>query len=167
MRDEEKQKNYELTDRLIAEQNFAAAVIAGAVAAILAAAGYGFAVAFWPFSYGFAAAGIGIVVGLSIGYLGRGISTKFAVLATVYTLAGGLLGNFFMVILQLADRNVGSIVAVLRNHSLADLADRTVPYFFNVGLIFWLVAVFAAVFLGKRTLSRAEKTALGVANLRR
>ncbi len=82
MDNEEKQKNHELADKLISEQNFAAAVIVGAVATLLAAATYGITVATWAFSYGFAAAGVGIVIGLSMGFLGRGISTKFAVVAT-------------------------------------------------------------------------------------
>lgn len=50
---EEKQKNYDLAKRLISEQNFTAAVIAGAVATLLAAAAYGITVATWSFSYGF------------------------------------------------------------------------------------------------------------------
>ena len=51
MNNEEKQKNYELAEKLISEQNFAAAVIAGAVATVLAAAAYGIIVATWNFSY--------------------------------------------------------------------------------------------------------------------
>lgn len=85
MNDEEKQKNYELAEKLISEQNFAAAIIAGAFATLLAAVAYGITVELWAFSYGFAAAGVGIIVGLSIGFLGRGISTKFAVAAALYT----------------------------------------------------------------------------------
>ena len=74
MHDEEKQKNHELAEKLISEQNFAAAVIAGAIASLLAAVAYGIIVEAWPFSYGFAAAGVGIVIGFSMGFLGRGIS---------------------------------------------------------------------------------------------
>ena len=41
MHDDEKQKNYELAEKLISEQNFAAAVIAGTIAMLLAAVAYG------------------------------------------------------------------------------------------------------------------------------
>lgn len=64
MNDEEKQRNYELAEKLISEQNFAAAVIVGALATLLAAAAYGIIVETWPFSYGLAAAVVGIVIGL-------------------------------------------------------------------------------------------------------
>lgn len=62
----DKQRNYDLAEKLLSEQNFSAAVIVGAVAALLAAATGGIVVARWQFSYGFAAAGIGIAVGISI-----------------------------------------------------------------------------------------------------
>lgn len=117
MNDEEKQKNHELAEKLISEQNFVAALIVGAVATFLAAAAYGITVATWAFSYGFAAAGIGIVIGLSMRFLGRGISTKFAVVATLYTITGGVLGNLFRVIVELAVASATSPIEVLRNNS--------------------------------------------------
>ena len=47
MHDDEKQKDYELAEKLISEQNFAAAVIAGAIAMLLAAVAYGIVVERW------------------------------------------------------------------------------------------------------------------------
>ena len=162
MNDEEKQKNYELAHKLISEQNFAAALIVGAVATLLAAAAYGITVATWAFSYGFAAAGIGIVIGLSMQFLGRGISTKFAVAATVYAIIGCVLGNLFRVIVELAVANATSPIDVLRNDSLSVLAERAVSYVSFVDLVFWFVAVAAAVFLVKRPLSRSEGLAISM-----
>ncbi len=166
MDDEEKQKNYELADKLISEQNFAAAVIVGAVATLLAAAAYGITVATWDFSYGFAAAGVGIAIGLSMGFLGRGISTKFAVVATVYTITGCVLGNLFRVIVELAVASATSPIDVLRNNSLSVFAERSVSYFSLVDLVYWFVAVFGAVFLVKRPLSRSQKLAIGLYELK-
>ena len=74
MDDEEKQKNFELAEQLMSEQNFTAAMIAGAIAMLLAAVAYGIVVEAWLYSYGFAAAGVGIVIGFFMGFLGRGIS---------------------------------------------------------------------------------------------
>ena len=116
MNDEEKQKNYELAEKLFLEQNFAAAAIAGAFATLLAAVAYGIVVEKWPFSYGFAAAGVGIVIGLSMGFLGRGISTKFGVTAALYTIVGCVLGNLFVKIMNLA------ISASIENRIDADIA---------------------------------------------
>ena len=162
MDDEEKQKNYELADELISQQNFAASVIVGAVATLLAAAAYGITVATWDFSYGFAAAGVGIAIGLSMGFLGRGISTKFAVVATVYTITGCAIGNLFRVIIELARATAASPIDVLRNNSLSVLVERSISNVSFVDFVFWFVAVFCAVFLAKRPLSRSERLAIGI-----
>ena len=153
MNDEEKQKRYDLADKLISEQNFPAAVIAGAVATVLAAAAYGIITARWAFSYGFVAAGVGIVIGLSMQFLGRGISMKFAVLATVYTIAGCVLGNVFRVIMELARASATSPIDVIQNNSLSMLADQSLSYVSPVDLVYWFIAVFCAVFFAKRPLS--------------
>lgn len=166
MNDEEKQNNYELADRLFSEQNLAAAVIAGAVATLLAAAAYGITVATWTFSYGFAAAGVGIVIGLSMGFLGRGISTKFAVVATLYTITGCAIGNLFRAMVELAPATATSPIDVLRSNSLSVLVERSISNVSIVDLVFWFVAVFCAVFLAKRPLSRAERLAIGMFELK-
>ena len=166
MKQEDKQRNYELAEKLLSEQNFAAAVIVGAVATFLAAGAYGVIVAMWNFSYGFAAAGIGIAVGISMQYLGRGIKMKFAVAASVYTIAGCVLGNLFRAIIELVPANATSLLEVLRNNSLSVLTERSVSYVSFVDLVFWFVAVWFSVFLVKRPLSRSERLAIGMYELK-
>ena len=166
MDDEEKQKNYELAKKLISEQNLAAAVIAGAIATLLASVAYGIIVEAWPFSYGFAAAGVGIVVGFFMGFLGRGVSTKFSVWAAIYTIAGCLLGNLFVKIMNLAQATSSSPIDVLRSNSLPVLAQWSVSGLSLIHLVFWFIAVFAGVFLAKRSLSRAQRLAIGMLELR-
>lgn len=166
MNDEEKQKNYELAEKLISEQNFSAAVIVGAFATLLAAVAYGIIVETWAFSYGFAATGVGIVIGLSMGFLGRGISTKFAVIATIYTITGCILGNLFVKIMNLAKGTATSPVDVLQNNSLSVLAGWAISGLSLIHLVFLFVAVFAAVFLAKRSLSRSERLAIGLIEMR-
>lgn len=153
MKQEDKQQNYELAEKLLSKQNFAASIIVGAVATVLAAAIYGIVVARWDFAYGFAAVGIGIAVGISMQYLGRGIDTKFAVAAAVYTIAGCLLGNVFRVV---------SPLDVFRSDEFLLTAERSVSYVSFVDLVFWFVAVWFAVFLVKRPLSRSERLAIGM-----
>lgn len=166
MNDEEKQENYELAKKLISEQNFVAALIVGAVASLLAAAAYGITAATWPFSYGFAAVGIGIAIGLSIQFLGRGISTKFAVVAIVYTITGWFLGNLFRLIVAQAVGNSTSPIEILRDSSFPVLVERSVSYFSLIDLVYLFVAVFCSAFLATRSLSRSERLAIGLYELK-
>lgn len=167
MNDQEKQKHYQVAERLISEQNFTAAVVGGAVAAVLAAVAYGIVVSLWRFSYGFAAAGIGIAVGLAMGYLGRGISMKFSVVAAVYTIAGCLLGSLFRVIVPLITSGATTPGDILQSHSFPVLAGQAVSYLSLIDFVYWFVAVFAAVFLTRRSLSRSERLAIGAHAIRR
>jgi dipeptide/tripeptide permease len=162
----EKQRNYALAEKLLSEQNFAAAVVAGGVATLLTAAAYGITIETWPFSYGFAAAGVGIVIGVSMQFLGRGISTKFAVMAAAYTIVGCVLGNLFVKIMNLAQATATSPVDVLRNNSLPVLAEWSVSGLSLIHLVFWFVAVWFAVFLVKRPLTRSGRLAIGMYELR-
>ncbi|MEQ8207894.1 MAG: hypothetical protein RIA65_17085 [Woeseia sp.] len=162
MKQEDNQQNYALAEALLAEQNFIAAVIVGAVATLLAAVAYGIITTKWGFSYGFAAAGIGIVVGISMQYLGRGIKHKFAVAAAVYTLVGVALGNVFRAILSAG----ASPLDVLMSDGLPAFAERSVAYYSLLDLVFCFVAVWFAVFLAKRPLSRADQLAVGMYELK-
>jgi len=166
MDDEEKQKNYDLAEKLISEQNFIVAVVAGAIAMLLAAVAYGIVVERWPFSYGFAAAGVGVVIGFFMGFRGRGISMKFSVVAAVYTIVGCVLGNLFVKILNLVQATAASPLDVLQSNSLSVLAQWSVAGLSLIHIVFWFVAVVAAVFLAKRPLSRAQKLAIGLNELR-
>jgi hypothetical protein len=107
MDDEEKKRHYELANKVMSEQNFIAQLIVEAAATVLSAGAYGIIVAKWAFSYGFAVTDIGIVVGLSMRYLGRGIQAKFGVAAAVYSLAGCVFGNFCRAIAVLPSTKTG------------------------------------------------------------
>jgi len=144
MDQEEKQRSYDIAEVLLSEQDFAAAI-------------YGIVVARWNFSYGFAAIGIGIAVGLPMQYLGRGIEMKFALAASVYTIAGCVLGNVFRVV---------SPLDVFRSNDFLQIAGRWVSYVSLVDLVFWFVAVWCSVFLVKRPLSRSERLAIGMYELK-
>ena len=149
----EKRENYELAEKLISEQNFTAAVIAGAIAMLLAAVAYGIVVEAWPISYGFAAAGVGVVIGFFMGFLGRGISMKFSIVAAVFKITGCVLGNLFVKIVNLMRTSAGSPIDVIQSNSLSVLAQWSVSGLSFIHLVFWFVAVFAAVFMAKRPLS--------------
>ncbi|MEM7502695.1 MAG: hypothetical protein AAF417_11655 [Pseudomonadota bacterium] len=167
MKDEDKQRHYELAVKLLSEENFPAAAIAGAVAAVIAVITYGLAVAYADYADGFAAAGIGIIVGLSMQFVGRGLSPKFGVLAAAYTIAGCILGGGFVGVMRIAVSRGVSPLEIVKSDGLRELAAMSTRGFSLVDLVYWLVAVFCAVFLARRPLSRAERLAIGLYRMRR
>lgn len=160
MNDEERQKNYDRAVKLLSEQNFAAALIVGAIATVLAAVAFGAIVSTWTFAYGFAAAGVGIFIGLSMGLNGRGISTHFAVAAAMFTIVGCALGNLSWVVIDLVRAKRMSPIDVLRDTPFAELVDEALTRGFSIYLFYWFIAIVAAVFLSRRSLSREERFAI-------
>lgn len=167
MNSDNNQQLVERAEQLLAEQKLAAAAIVGAVTAIFAAAAYGLTTATWDFSSGFAATGIGIAVGISMQFLGRGIEPIFAVLASIYTVLGCLLGNIFRAAVLLAQGNAFSIFDILQRNSIATVAEWSVANLSSIGLLFWAVAVWFAVFLVKRPMSRQDRLSLGTYTMQR
>ena len=167
MDEDEKQRLYAHAEELLSEQNFIAAVIAGAVATVLSSIAYGIVVTKWPFSYGFALVGIGIVIGFSMQYLGRGIDTRFAAIAALYTIAGWFLGTVSRIVVTLSIAYSYSPIKVLQDHSLPAFTERALSLYSLVDTVYLFVAIFAAVFLARRPLSRSERLAIGLSRMRR
>jgi len=164
---EEKQRNYALAEDLLSEQNFVPAVIAGAIAMLLAAGIYGLTtLASGGFSYSFMAIGIGIAIGFTMQYLGKGIATRFAVVASIYAVLGCILGNLFAAVLYVAKVNQASPLDVLANVPLSELSDWVFADLQFVDLIFWMAAIGGAAYFVKRRLSREEALALHVYEMR-
>ena len=166
MNEGDKHQHYMRAEQLLAEQNGIAAVIAGAVAMVLAAVAYAVVVKLVPVAHGFAAAGVGAFVGFVVGFLGRGVSVGFVVLASAYTIAGCILGNLYSKALVRATESDILATAFFREHSLAELAERSVSGLTMFNLVFWFVAIFAAGYWARRPLSREDKLSLGMYELR-
>ena len=163
MEEEEKQRHYALAEKLLSEQNFVPAVIAGAIATILAAGIYGvIALGSGGVAYSFMAAGIGVVIGLTMQFLGRGISTRFAIVASIYAVLGCILGNLFVVVLYAARANQVSPFDVLLNIPPSELLTWAFAGMGFADMIFWIAAIAAAAYFVKRRLSREEGAALHI-----
>lgn len=157
----ERQGNYELAEKLLSEQNFGAAVFAGAVAMILSAGSYGIVKSLSEgLYYSISAAGIGVVVGFTMQFLGRGIDRKFALLASVYALLGCLLGNMFAVVVDVARTTVVSPFEVIANTAIPKLYGWTIADLHFADLMFWIIGVGGAAYFAMRPLTREEALAL-------
>ena len=68
--------------------------------------------------------------------------------------------------MDLARTNGISPLDVFRSNAFSVLTGRAVSYVSFVDLVFWFVAVFAAVFLAMRPLSRSDRLAIGMYELK-
>ena len=158
---EQEQKNYELAEKLLSEENFAVAMVAGIVAMILAAATYAvIVIAGGGYSVGFMAAGIGAVVGLAMQYLGRGVRLRFAIAASILAIVGIFLGNVFTIAIPAAYAPGASILGVLSRIPIGDIPELLFTDMLHTTLIYWMVAIAAAAYFARRRLSRDEGLAL-------
>jgi hypothetical protein len=66
----------------------------------------------------------------------------------------------------LAKSSTASPFVVLQDNSLPELADWSTSGLSFIHLVYWFVAVVCAVFLAKRPLSRSDRLAIGMFEMR-
>ena len=158
---DEKQKNYQLAEELLSEQNFIAAVIAGVVVMILSAMMYGMAKsASGDFYYSPIALGLGAFIGFAVQFLGRGIDTRFAVVGFISALGAGLLGNMFAVVMGIARATQVWPFDILFDATPEELYDWTFGYLSTGDLMFWVLAIGGAAYFARRPLNREQGLAI-------
>lgn len=163
----EKQRNYELAEKLLSEQKFGVAVIAGFVAMILSAGIYGIVKSLSEgLYYSVLAAGIGIVIGVTMQFLGRGIEGKFALVASVFAILGCMLGNMFAVVMHVARRIVVSPFDVLLTTEISELYEWMFTNLRFADLMFWAIGIGSAAYFSRRSLTSEEGLALHTYKMR-
>lgn len=157
----DKQRNYDLAAKLLAEQNFGAAIIAGIVAMVLSAGIYGIVKALADnLYYSILAAGIGVAIGFTMQFLGRGIDKKFALFASVFSLLGCMLGNMFAVVMNIAMATAVSPFDVMQDSAWSELYRWMFAELRFADLMFWVIGIGGAAYFARRPLTREEGLAL-------
>lgn len=160
MTPDEKQQNCERAKVLLAEQNFPAAAISGLIATILSAVIYALIVMNASFSAPFVAAGVGTLIGLAMQFPGRGIELKFAILASILTVAGCLLGDYLIGPLAWLRRQGESVMDIFSQMSIESFVEFTASNFRLVDIVYLAFAIAAAAYCARRPLSRADGLAV-------
>lgn len=161
MESAEKQRNYELAEKLLSEQNFGVAVVAGLVATILSAGTYGIAKSLAEgVYYSISGAVLGVLIGVAMQVLGRGVDRKYVVVASVFALSACLLGNMFAVVMDVARATAVSPFDVLRNTAISELYDWLFKNLHFADLMFWSIGTGGAAYFARRSLTREESLAL-------
>ncbi|RLA30982.1 MAG: hypothetical protein DRR11_10755 [Gammaproteobacteria bacterium] len=160
MTPEQKEQNYERAKVLLSEQNYQAALISGLIATILAASIYAVIAIVAGYTVSYLAIGLGAFIGFTIQFLGRGIESRYTVLASILAIVGCVLGNFFAELIPLARVYGQSASDIASQITFQSLVDFTVSSFRPLTILFWLLAVAAASYFAKRRLSREDGLAI-------
>jgi hypothetical protein len=150
----------EFRRRIETEQNILLAVLGGAVAALVGAAIWAAITVVTHYQIGFMAIGVGLLVGLTVRFLGKGITTTFGVVGAVFSLVGCLLGNLFSACGFLAaEKSVSfwEVVGDLNPELIAALMKAT---FSAIDLLFYGIAVYEGYKIAFRRVTAEELQSL-------
>ena len=136
------------------------ATISGFIAALLAAGIYGVVAVVANYSVPFLVLGLGAFIGLTVQYLGRGIGSRFVLLASILSIGACLLGYYFTDVFSAARYYGDSVSEIAARVSFKSFIDFTVSKFKIGDMFFWLLAVSAAAYFAKRSLSHKDSLAI-------
>ena len=142
--------------RLRAEQNLFGGGLAGFATSLLGAAIWAVITVTTGYQIGFMAVGVGLLVGLTVRALGKGIDTIFGIAGAVLALFGCLLGNLLAVVGLVAKHQ-----GVPFFDALSALEATTIPglmgsTFSPVDLLFYGIAVYEGYKLSFRQIRPEE-----------
>jgi len=160
MKQEEKEHNYQVAKKLLAEQNFQKAILTGSIATVLAAGIWGVIAALTGFVVSYMAIAVGTLVGFAVQLGGKGIDNKYAVLASALAIIGCISGNVAATVIYEAhtyQRPISAILSEIDAVSIIDFVQADLQF---ADMIFWIFAIGAAAYFAKRRLSREEGLAI-------
>ena len=129
-------------DRLTAEQNFALAIPAGLLAAIVGAVLWAAVVFATNMELGLAAVAVGALVGYAIRFAGKGIEPKFGLLGAVCAAVGWGLGTVLSDIAFLSHARHLPLLAVVQSLTIERLSSLVSAVFQPMDVLFLGIAVY-------------------------
>lgn len=161
MKEEKRQRQLELAEELLKEQNLGAAVVAGAIATILGCGVYSVAALLaGGQSVSVLVIAIGAAVGIIMQYLGRGITAHFSLAAAAFGIASYPLARLCTIALYTSKAERISIFELLNDERLFAMWAWVFTGIRLIDLIFWVAAAGTAAYLSRRRLSRDEDEAI-------
>ncbi|MCB0395498.1 MAG: hypothetical protein KDD36_02515 [Flavobacteriales bacterium] len=132
-------KTYEA---MLREQDFARAVLFGAIASIVAAVLWAVITIVTNMMIGYVAVAIGAVVGFTIRWAGKGVESKFAILGAIYSLVGCFIGNLLCVAGFLSAGSGMSVLDIIDMIDVTFLFDMYQDSLEPMDFFFYAIAVY-------------------------
>lgn len=125
------------------EQNLGLAIVGGGIGGILGAIIWSAITYLTEYQIGWMAIGIGFLVGLGVGQLGKGIDKIYGVIGAVIALLSVLFGNFLVYIGYLAKYFEVGYFEMLSGFNYAMTLDLFIEMFDVMDLLFYALAIYA------------------------
>jgi len=122
-------------------QNLAAGVLVGALAAAAGATVWAVLSYLTHYQLGVMAIGVGLLVGYGVRRAGNGIDTVFGVAGALLSLAGCLAGNLLAACIFVADHQGVSVMAVVSRLDVSTAFELLKETFNTIDLLFYGLAV--------------------------
>lgn len=160
MTPEQKEHFYGVAERLIAEQNLPFAAMMGAVVMLALTAAWVGIAAYKGQIMGYLVIAIGAGIGYAIQVFGKGLNSRFVILACVLTFLSCMIGN---ILAAVAIEAIDHQMPVMEILGVLNLRAVSSFIFINLGLLdlaFWIVAVSVAGYAARRRLNQQEHLAI-------
>jgi hypothetical protein len=141
--------------QLKAQQNMPKAILAGIVAALVCGVLWAMVTLMTGYQIGWMAIGIGFAVGYAV-RLGRGLDKRFGILGALLSLAGCLLGNFFVIVGLVANEVGMGYLDALQVIDYAEVPNLMLETGSPIDLLFFAIALHQGYRISFRTLSASD-----------
>ena len=143
-------------ERLRSEQNLVAGLAAGFVAMVVSAILWAAVTIGTGYQIGYMAIAVGLLVGFSVRYLGKGVDSIFGYSGALLALLGCLLGNALSTIGFVAQAEGLSYFEALSVFNYAAIPELLVATFHPMDLLFYGIAVYEGYKFAFRQVTEQE-----------
>jgi hypothetical protein len=145
-----------LTDVLKTEQKLLPAILTGCIASILGAGFWASITVFTGYSIGYMAIVLGVIVGISIRYFGKGIDKIFGILSVVFAIISVILGNILSSIGYISYHEGVSFFSIISQLNLSIIWELYLDTFSPVDILFYIIAAVSAYKLSFRIVTHKQ-----------
>jgi hypothetical protein len=138
------------------EQNFPLAILGASLAALAGAAIWAAITVATKFQIGYMAVAVGIMVGFSVRYFGKGLDKIYGYLGAVFSLLGCLLGNFLSMVGFFANHEGMQFFEVLTRIDYSLVPSIMAETFSPIDLLFYGIAVYEGYKFSFRRITEDE-----------
>lgn len=152
-------KTQQLINQIKVEQNILLAVVGGFVASLVAGTLWALVTFATGYQIGFMAIGVGIVVGFTVRFLGKGMTMPFGITGAFFAFLGCLIGNLLAVIISASQVEGIPLLSIISSF----ITDPGIIFqifadtFSPMDLLFYGIAIYEGYKFSFRTFTEEEE----------